>query len=352
MAPRALLGLSGRDLGAWVWVAVGFGMQYLYSGTPFWKIHAATPMTGSRPPLLWAGGWVLLVLALITMLSELVLAVRCALQRAMETSLEGAAAPRPDDARTAARAAAEQRLGAAGGGPRRRRAGRSSEHEGGLGGPQDGGSSDSGGEGGGGGGGGGAQAERARAAEDARQRLERMRAMAAVARDAEERGAVWLRQHAGGAGGPAARAAAERLAEDRALRGDQDDEYAASLAADAAAAAARAAAAAARKALTELKAGLRAALPEEPPPGGGGGAAAVRVRLPSGEVAERRWADGAAVRDITDWVQGLEELPLSFEPGGWCLATNMPRVLLRDREQLLADAVGGASSIALFVVQL
>jgi len=46
-------------------------------------------------------------------------------------------------------------------------------------------------------------------------------------------------------------------------------------------------------------------------------------------------------------------LPLSYEPGCWCLATSMPHALLQDREQGLAEAAGeGARSLALFVSQV
>ncbi|KIY96187.1 hypothetical protein MNEG_11777 [Monoraphidium neglectum] len=165
--------------------------------------------------------------------------------------------------------------------------------------------------------------EREASAEAARRRLEQIRAAAEAARDAERREREWLGQHRGGAGGIAAREAAERLEGERALRAGQDEEFKASLLADAARDAQRRAADAARRQAVELRAALRATLPPEPPAGAG----AVRVR-------------------------GLEDLPESWSPGRWCLATSLPRVLLQDRAQPVSAAAGGATSLALFLVQL
>jgi hypothetical protein len=129
----------------------------------------------------------------------------------------------------------------------------------------------------------------------------RAQAAAEAARDAERREREWLGQHRGGAGGIAAREAAERLEGERALRAGQDEEFKVSLLADAARDAQRRAADAARRQAVELRAALRATLPPEPP--AGAGAVRVRVRLPGGGVAERRWAADAGVGAVEDWVQ-------------------------------------------------
>ncbi len=170
---------------------------------------------------------------------------------------------------------------------------------------------------------------------------------------------MWLQQMAGGAGGLAAREAAEQLQEDRAIRDATDREFEESLAADRrrqsdcdAVAEQSRAAEARRLSQLELRAALRAALPAEPPAGEEGDIVRVRVRLPAGGAAERRWAAGAAVGDLQDWVQGLEGLPLSWEPGTWCLATGFPTAPLRDRDQGLGELAAGTRALALFVTQL
>ncbi|GBF90654.1 hypothetical protein Rsub_03226 [Raphidocelis subcapitata] len=201
------------------------------------------------------------------------------------------------------------------------------------------------------------------AAEDARLQLERHQARMQAAQEAEERQRVWVHEMGGGAGGLAAREAAEQLALDRELRQATDREFDESLAADAAKAAAREAEAEAARAAAgaaeadrarraEARAALAAALPAEPP-AGAAGAVRVRVRLPSGASAERRW-DGAAadVGALTDWIQSLEDLPASWQPGGWCLATPFPRAALRDRALSVAELAGGAPALALLATEL
>jgi hypothetical protein len=184
-----------------------------------------------------------------------------------------------------------------------------------------------------------------------------------AAEEAEERQRVWVHQMGGGAGGLAAREAAEQLAQDRELRDATDREFEASLAADAAKAAARQAEAEASRSAeraaealasrrAEARAALAAALPLEPPEGAAG-IVRVRVRLPSGASVERRWDAAAAdVGDLTNWVQSLQELPEAWEAGTWCLATPFPRAALRDRAVSVEEVAAGAPALALLATEL
>lgn len=198
---------------------------------------------------------------------------------------------------------------------------------------------------------------RLQAAEEARQKLERHRAALQAAREAEERQRAWLQQ-GGGLGGLAGLEAAEQLQRDREVREEQDEAYLASSEADKKRQEAKEEAEARRRQqeqrrleLAQLKGRLREALPPEPSPSDPG-VVAVRVRLPSGAAAQRLWDGGALVGAVTDWVQSLADLPVSWEPGSWCLATSMPRALLQDGARRLEEVSEGSKALALFVVQL
>lgn len=120
---------------------------------------------------------------------------------------------------------------------------------------------------------------------------------------------------------------------DRQLRQQQDREYQQSLERDRAKAAARAAerkaAAAALKQqgeqqrLSALRASLLAGLAPEPP-SGADDVLTIRVRLPGGSQAVRRFSPTQGFEDVFAWVYSLSDMPL-WGPGSWALVSAFPR---------------------------
>jgi hypothetical protein len=123
------------------------------------------------------------------------------------------------------------------------------------------------------------------------------------------------------------------VALDRQLRREQDREYQQSLERDRAKAAARAAerkaAAAAlkqqgeRQRLSALRASLLAGLVPEPS-SDEDGVLTIRVRLPGGSQAVRRFSPGQGFEDVFAWVYSLSDMPL-WAPGSWALISAFPR---------------------------
>lgn len=83
--------------------------------------------------------------------------------------------------------------------------------------------------------------------------------------------------------------------------------------------------------------------------GGVGGSCEVRVRLPDGSFATRRFTGGTAIGRVKAWVFSLERMPLWREEG-FELATVVPRRQLAVGEAL-ADVAAGCGRLLLFVEQ-
>jgi hypothetical protein len=179
----------------------------------------------------------------------------------------------------------------------------------------------------------------------------------------------------------AARAAAANMAADRQLRQEQDDEYEESLKADQAKAATASAPPPAAggggtaagltasasgtklaeqqqqqpteeqlESLQQLKSTLQESLSPEPEPSTPY-VVTLRVRLPGGVAATRRFLPLDPFGAVEAWVQGLEGMPL-WSPGSWRLASSYPRVVLTAKadgvvvaEWKAGAGVGGAGPL-------